>query len=81
MAKKAKKAVDSVKQVSPVTFELITDVITAHNNRVSGMIQHHIKSVADATGEVQPEDVSYVISLSNRELGHAIKQLFQSNVL
>lgn len=75
MAKKAKKIDIPVKDTK-VSFERISEVIKAHNQRVGGMIEHHIKSVAEATGDVQPEDVRYVINLSNRELGHAIKQLF-----
>ena len=81
MAKKAKKAVTSKPQSSTVSFENINDVITTHNARVSSMIENHMRGVANSTGKIQPEDISYVINLSNRELEYSIKQLFQPNVL
>lgn len=81
MAKKAKKAVNSTKQSTQVTAEMVAGVIDAHNARTEGMIKHHLRSVASSTGDLLPEDVTYVISLSNRELGHSIKQLFEPNVL
>jgi hypothetical protein len=81
MAKKAKNAVISTSYASMVSFNAINDVISTHNNRVDAMIKRHLDAVASNTGDLLPEDVAYVINLSNRELGHAIKKLFQPNVL
>lgn len=81
MAKKAKKAVISTTYASLVSFEAINSVIEVHNRRVGELVKNHLKGVDENTGGLLPEDVAYVVNLSNRELSHNIKKLFEPNVL
>jgi hypothetical protein len=81
MAKKAKKAVISTSYASLVSFEAINSVVEVHNQRVGDLIKNHLKAVDRSTGSLLPEDVAYVVNLSNRELTHSLKKLFEPNVL
>jgi hypothetical protein len=81
MAKKSKKAVTSTSYASLVSFEAIKSVVEVHNQRVGDLVKNHLKAVDRHTGSLLPEDVTYVINLSNRELSYSIKKLFEPNVL
>ena len=80
MAKKLKKNNEEVKvtdvKVKKVELQGVIDKIQSHHNEVAGKISFHLQKVKENTGDIQPDDISYLLDLSTRELlYHFSKQL------
>lgn len=81
MAKKQSKKTDELvkvtdSKVKKIELQGVIDKIQSHNVEVAGKISFHLQKVKENTGEIQPDDISYVLGLATRELlYHFSKQL------
>lgn len=81
--KKKKEALkEEVKAVNApcIPLDVIQQVTDQHIRETQGRINYHLQKVLENTGEVLPEDTSYMMSLSSRELSFKLKNL-ADNVL
>ena len=62
------KATETINQVKTISLGEVISIISDHNDIVVRNINHHLSMVKQQTGDIQSEDISYVLGLSTREL-------------
>lgn len=75
-----KEEVKAVNAAPCIPLDVIQQVTDQHIRETQGRINYHLQKVLENTGEVLPEDTSYMMSLSSRELSFKLKNL-TDNVL
>jgi hypothetical protein len=68
----ATSATVNVEEIVTAERNRIKDVLSTFSQDRQFMIEHHLDKVKENTGEIRPEDVTYVVNLFMRELNHII---------
>lgn len=76
MARPKKKTAEAAAEQLPappsmlIDIDEVIDTITSHGDDVVSKVDYHLKMVKEHTGDILPEDISYILKLANRELVH-----------